>query len=252
MLGNNKHFQRNIMNDSELIKSWSENISNIMEFSLRDEEGWAPFSDKRHRSSVDEANRYYFTTKKRISTPNFKENIGFTQFKNHWNKENKYASSMQRNNSRNIKSNSQIDHSAEEIKESDIKPYNFITEKMQYEIMSKYVNTNKFKNKNENYKKILNNSQMKKNKYSSYEYSNQIDKAIKNERNDSVNLDSNEENIDIHDNSKENSEISHDSSKKNILVQENIIYPELQTLGLEEVREFDYEDNSLNSERKHV
>ena len=239
------------MNDSELIKSCSENISNIMEISLRDEEGWAPFSDKRHRSSVDEANRYYFTTKKRISTPNFEENIGFSQLKNYWYKENKYVSSLERNNSKNIKSNSQIDHSAEEIKESDIKPYNFITEKMQFEIMSKYVNINKLNSKNENYKKILKNSQMKKNKYSSYEYSNQIDKAIKNESNDSVNLDSNEENIDINDNSKENSEISHDNSKKNILVQENIISPELPTLGLEEVREFDYEGNSLNSERKH-
>ena len=76
-IANDKNSQRNITNDKQLIKSWSDKIWNILKISLKNEYELAPFRDKRHRSRVDEANRYCFSVIKRISTPNLKENKKF-------------------------------------------------------------------------------------------------------------------------------------------------------------------------------
>ena len=72
---------RNYMNNSEMIKSWSEHISNIMEMSLREEEVDVPSSDKRSKSNTDWAHNYYFTTRKRTSTPIFEESNNFLHLK---------------------------------------------------------------------------------------------------------------------------------------------------------------------------
>jgi hypothetical protein len=131
---------RNEHNTSGLIKSCSENISNIMEATFKDDDQKEGSKDA-HRASVDEAAGYYFTANKlsRSGTPLVDEKPFLGKSKSRSYKNN--LSLIK--DAKSDKSTKRADHSVEELRKNATKPANLISEKTKNEILNRM----KFKEK---------------------------------------------------------------------------------------------------------
>lgn len=107
-------------------------------------------------------------------------------------------------------------------------------------------------NKNDNFSKIMSYPQESNaHKFTSYNYPIKERSSSENSK-DSVDSDCNEEYGDVnYIESREGSEISPDNTKKNILIHDNIMIPEGSVVTLEEVKEYDNESHSQDTDRKN-
>lgn len=96
----------------------------------------------RNRSSTALPDEYYFTTCRKNNQGINDENVHKPKRKSASKAKSKAKKIIKNNGNNN--STSHIDHSAEEIKESDIKPYNFISDKTKNEILNKMKNKEKY------------------------------------------------------------------------------------------------------------
>ena len=114
-----------------------------MEVSLKEEDGNVIFKEMRNRSSSNLPDEYYFTTNRKTHSNMYEDKINDNKKKKSSRAKHIKSTGMI-HNTLNNNSTSQIEHSAEEIKESDVKPYNFISEKTKAEILNKMKSKEKY------------------------------------------------------------------------------------------------------------
>lgn len=107
-------------------------------------------------------------------------------------------------------------------------------------------------NKNDNFSKILSYPHENNvHKFTSYNYPIKERSSSENSK-DSVESECNDDYGDVNYlESREGSDLSPDNTKKNILIQENILIPEGSIVTLEEVKEYENESHSQDTDRKN-